>query len=134
MPSDGSPIRPLARGSRWTAPALWAVVILIGTSWPSISVGPDVSGLDKLVHFGMYAVLTVLVLRSTATPRAVPTLVAVVLGVLLLGAVDEWHQAFIPGRSTSLADWFADSLGAVAGALAVRLLPFLAPARPGLAS
>lgn len=117
MPSDGSPIRPLARGSRWTAPALWAVVILIGTSWPSISVGPDVSGLDKLVHFGMYAVLTVLV-----------------LGVLLLGAVDEWHQAFIPGRSTSLADWFADSLGAVAGALAVRLLPFLAPARPGLAS
>jgi VanZ family protein len=33
------------------------------------------------------------------------------------GAADEWHQGFIPGRSTDPADWRADSVGAAGGAI-----------------
>jgi VanZ family protein len=57
------------------------------------------------------------------------TAASVVLGVSLLGAVDEWHQSFIPGRSMSLPDWVADTAGATVGVLAIRLLPFLTPRR-----
>ena len=31
-------------------------------------------------------------------------------------ASDEWHQSFVPGRSPDAADWFADAVGALAGA------------------
>lgn len=134
MPPAGTPVPTIARGSRWTAPALWAVVILVGTSWPSVSVGPDLAGFDKLVHFSMYAVLAALVLRSTPDARAARSCVATVLGVMLLGAVDEWHQSFIPGRSMSLLDWVADSAGALTGVLAVRFIPLLAPRRQGIAT
>jgi VanZ family protein len=51
--------------------------------------------------------------------------------VSVFGAVDEWHQSFIPRRSMSFADWIADSSGALVGALTVRLIPFLTPRRPG---
>lgn len=30
----------------------------------------------------------------------------------LYGAVDELHQATVPGRSADVADWVADTLGA----------------------
>lgn len=40
--------------------------------------------------------------------------VALVLGVL--GALDEYNQQFIPGRSgMSIEDWIADMSGAIAG-------------------
>jgi VanZ family protein len=35
---------------------------------------------------------------------------------MAFGAFDEWHQQLIPGRSTELADWVADSIGAAVGA------------------
>jgi VanZ family protein len=34
--------------------------------------------------------------------------------VLLLGALDETHQMFVPGRDPDLHDLYADGLGAVA--------------------
>ena len=115
--------------ARWTLPAVWVVVILIGTSWPAIRVGADGLGLDKLAHFTAYSVLSALVLRATRTPFAWPTFARVAIAVSLFGMVDEWHQSFIPGRSMSFADWIADSFGALVGPLAVRFVPILAPSR-----
>jgi VanZ family protein len=86
-------------------------------------------GLDKAFHFTAYAVLGGLVLRSTRTPFSWRTFTLVVLGIALFGAVDEWHQSFIPRRSMSFVDWVADTAGALIGALAVRLIPILAPRR-----
>jgi VanZ family protein len=41
----------------------------------------------------------------------------------LLGALDEYNQQFIPGRSgLSLEDWIADMSGAIAGVALLRLL------------
>jgi VanZ family protein len=83
--------------------------------------------LDKLVHFGMYAVLAALVTHAVREHKAVfRALVLTVVAVAAFGAIDEWHQRFIPGRSTEFADWVADSLGGATGVLvATFLLPRL---------
>ena len=31
------------------------------------------------------------------------------------GALDEWHQGFVPGRDASVGDWVADSAGVILG-------------------
>ena len=31
------------------------------------------------------------------------------------GALDEWHQSFVPGRDASVGDWVADSAGVILG-------------------
>lgn len=131
MPTDSTPAAAPSAAARWTPPIIWVVIILIGTSWPSVSVGPDVQHLDKVVHFTAYATLSALMLRATLTPRDWGTAAIIIAMVSALGAVDEWHQSFIPGRSMSFADWIADSTGAIVGALTVRLIPFLTPRRPG---
>jgi VanZ family protein len=77
-------------------------------------------------------VLAALCLRAQRQPLSLRSLVIVVASVSLLGAVDEWHQSFIPGRSMSFFDWCADTLGALSGALVARRIPFLTPRRPSL--
>lgn len=133
MPSDSSPAVTPSVAARWTPPAVWVVLILIATSWPGISVGPDTLALDKVFHFGAYAVLAALLLRATPEPRQLTTMVLVWGLVAVFGAVDEWHQSFIPRRSMSLADWIADSSGAFVGVIAGRLIP-LSPRRRAASS
>jgi VanZ family protein len=102
---------------RWAPAAIWAAVILTLTSIPN----PDfsavsVTGADKVVHLGMYAVMGWLTLRAAwCSPRVWQTAVLVWLSVAAMGAVDEWHQRFIPGRSADPRDWLADATGAGIG-------------------
>lgn len=66
---------------------------------------------DKLYHIGSFVVLAalaVLAWRSASTK-----ILAVIL--LLYGALTEILQHFIVGRSFSVADWLADSLGIIIG-------------------
>ena len=42
---------------------------------------------------------------------------AVLLAVAFFGATDEWHQAFVPGRSCEFTDWLADAVGGALGLL-----------------
>ena len=102
--------------TRWLPVAVWAGVILAGTSFPNVP-APATAGSDKLVHLGMYAVLGVLALRavaweSGATPR---TIVLTLAAIGVFAAADEWHQRFIPTRSPDPADWVADVAGATLG-------------------
>ena len=106
------------RGRRWWPPALWAAGLLVATSWPNPQV-PDVRSGDKVVHLLMYAGLAWLVARAEPRwVRAAGPLVLVALALSALGALDEWHQQFIPGRGASVADWLADSAGAALALLA----------------
>ena len=79
-----------------------------------------VTGFDKALHFTIYAILAVLLAKqiSEVTGRWRAAVLALAIAAAF-GAADEWHQGFIPGRSTELADWRADSIGAALGALAV---------------
>ncbi|MFM2141143.1 MAG: hypothetical protein RLZZ25_1408 [Gemmatimonadota bacterium] len=127
----GPPVALRERPSRFWPALLWAALILVGTSWPNISVGPDIGGLDKVVHFSMYGGFAYLLLRASRY-RASWGRVAIVLGcVAVFGFLDELHQAYIPGRSASVADWIADLLGGATGALASRVR---AHSRPSLSS
>lgn len=103
---------------RWLPPLLWAGGIILATSMPAELVPQQVSTFDKTAHFTMYAVFAALLARDVSAAigpwRAAVLAIAV---AAIFGAVDEWHQQFISGRSTELADWRADSLGAATGAL-----------------
>ena len=64
---------------------------------------------DKFAHFAVYGLLGTLVCRLGRGWRAAAWSLVVVSA---FGASDEWHQSFVPGRSSDIRDWFADTLGA----------------------
>ena len=81
---------------------------------------------DKILHFVFFlggATTLAASLRLLAKLHGIRLLLAVAVVMGLLGALDEYNQQFIPGRSgLSLEDWLADMCGALAG---VGLLRFL---------
>ena len=108
-------------------------MILVLTSWPSFGTsGPQIPGLDKVAHFGLYAVLGYLVARALAVPRTRVALFAALAGITVFGLLDEVHQAWIPGREASVGDWIADVLGAATGIITAAHLLSLAPSRQDL--
>lgn len=106
---------------------LWAAFILLLTSVPGADI-PRVSflsfhSLDKLVHGTMYAIFAWLATHSLVRAgRPLRQAIFVVLmGIAIFGALDEWHQQFIPGRSMDLFDWTADLSGALIGTFAASM-------------
>ncbi|MBV6520869.1 MAG: hypothetical protein MNPFHGCM_00988 [Gemmatimonadaceae bacterium] len=104
---------------RWRWPVLWALVILALTSVPASDL-PNASlfpGADKVVHFGLYAVLGFLAGNAgRGRSRSLAVLVLrVTVGIGVFAALDEVHQRLIPGRSMDVRDWLADVAGAIVG-------------------
>ena len=81
---------------------------------------------DKILHFVFFlggGTVLAASLRLLAKLQGIRLLSAVALVIGVLGALDEYNQQFIPGRSgLSLADWLADMSGAVAGVGLLRIL------------
>ncbi|GLC27331.1 VanZ family protein [Roseisolibacter agri] len=103
-----------ARG-RWAPAAVWATLVLVATSWPNPGL-PQAGRVDKVLHALSYGLLGWLVGRAVpASTRG--QLAAAFAGLVAFGALDEWHQGFIPGRATSGADLLADAVGALVGLL-----------------
>ena len=102
--------------SRWVPAVVWAGLIVVATSLPNTPAGPEVTGLDKVVHLGLYGVLGALTLRAAVTGHpALGTMLVWLGAIAAFAAVDEWHQAFIPNRSADVIDWAADVAGAALG-------------------
>lgn len=97
---------------RWLAPLAVALGIFTATSWPTPPHMPGSS--DKLVHFSAYALLGASVAWA-ARSRTASVALRALLVVSALGAADEWHQQFIPGRRMDARDWVADTAGAAFG-------------------
>ena len=109
----------------------WVALTLTLTSIPDPEFGPSFPGADMIAHFGFYGVmgfLFVLWRRETGAGAAAAVVWAAIFAALL-GAVDEYHQQWIPGRSMELLDWAADFAGGTAGgfcsAVAVSMFSFL---------
>lgn len=98
----------------WGPAVLWATVIFVVSDQPVVPL-PKVHHGDKLGHFAAYLLLGFLLARGAAF-SGLGSAWTVALG-LLYGASDEFHQAFVPGRSVELGDWIADALGVAAGTL-----------------
>ncbi len=122
---------------RWLIrrPALWLAGLLVwfATLWGLSSLhsaGPriDVHHIDKLMHFGYFLgggfLFAGWQFRLHAdSPDWRRILGAALLAMALVGAVDEWHQCYTPGRSGGDPwDWTADVLGGAAGAWILRAI------------
>lgn len=86
-----------------------------GRSFPDI----DMLSKDKLIHFVEYMIFALLIfwaLRSKIRHSGYFLGLTIVIGVCY-GGLDELYQMLIPGRDSSLYDWYADSAGTVAGGL-----------------
>ena len=109
----------------------WTALLLTLTSIPNPDFGIGFPGMDKLAHFGFYGVAGFLcaLWRRESGRGAMGAVVFAAVLVVLLGAADEIHQQWIPGRSMEFRDWIADVSGGTAGALlslaAVSLFPGL---------
>ena len=124
----------MASRRAWGAVAVWWVAMLLVTSVPGDMVPtlPDLGfRIDRVVHFGMYAVQGVLVARALGR-RAPTALLLAWLVLSIVGALDEVHQMWLPGREAEVGDWMMDTLGAGTGlalaslAMRTRLASWLA--------
>jgi VanZ family protein len=67
---------------------------------------------DKAAHFTAFSLLTLFLWRATEMP------LLAIGAALLFGGLDEWRQAFIPGRLSDAKDFLTDVCGVLAtGAL-----------------
>ncbi len=68
--------------------------------------------LSKLAHVTEYAILGALAYRAARTVRTGRSLwVGVFIFGVVAGALDEFHQSFVPGRSARVTDVLIDSAG-----------------------
>lgn len=96
---------------------LWMALIWILSSIPAREI-PQIKifGFDKLAHFGVYFVwggIGRLYIKSCNRNRAESMFLLSIM--LLLAALDEFHQNYIPGRSVSGYDLMANWSGTLVG-------------------
>jgi len=71
---------------------------------------------DKALHAGAFFVLAFLFFRGILWSGYPPTRTAawIAMGLAALyGATDEWHQSYVPSRTSDIDDWIADVFGAL---------------------
>ena len=104
--------------SDWLPVVAWAALIFAVSSIPSLGTGLGTWDLvlRKLAHMTEYAILGALLLRAIRRPGVSLALAA------LYAASDEVHQHFVEGRHAAPLDVAIDTVGALAGILAWRVL------------
>jgi VanZ family protein len=104
---------------RWAPAVLLMAVIFLLSSIPSEAM-PVFGRYDwpvkKLGHVTGYALLSYSILRGLGR-KDLPSIGLAWLLTVLFGASDELHQAFVPGRQSSLIDIGIDAIGAFFGVL-----------------
>jgi VanZ family protein len=106
----------------WVAVFVWSALLIVAACIPGPSV-PLPAGSDLGFHAVGYAAHALLVFAAVRCGRPVgrAALIAVVAAGSL-GVATEALQSMVPGRQPSVADGFADTVGAVLGAATGRAL------------
>ncbi|MCB5262473.1 MAG: VanZ family protein [Candidatus Cloacimonetes bacterium] len=94
---------------------LWMVLIWVLSSLPSDDLPAlNIWGIDKLAHLGIYLIWGIWALLFLAKLKASTALVCFSFSLMLvLAALDEFHQCLIPGRQVSGYDLLANASGLV---------------------
>jgi VanZ family protein len=104
-------------GRWWLLVAAYVALIFILSAQPGLKLPGTWAYRDKVAHLTEYGILGLLVWRAARAtwPEQKPLNRALLvwMGCMALGAMDEKFQAGIPGRDSSVYDWFADSTGAL---------------------
>ena len=69
---------------------------------------------DKLLHGGVFALLACTI-GLASDLRGRQKLAVAFFGAVLVGALDEWHQMYLPGREAGWPDFIADVVGGFLG-------------------
>ncbi|NQW99248.1 VanZ family protein [bacterium] len=109
----------------WLGGFLLWLFVLWGLSSFSLAgtTAPPIDHFDKIAHFGYFfggsGLLCAFLFRRRPNRQDWKILIATaVLVIAVVGALDEFHQSFTPGRSgNDPYDWLADVLGAIAGGI-----------------
>jgi len=101
---------------------LYWIAILVGTSLPADMLVDEIEISDKIIHFGAYLGLAVLLgfnlhFQEKWNKIKVYYIILAFLICVLYGVADELHQLLVPNRSADFFDWVADALGALTGIL-----------------
>lgn len=101
---------------RIAAAMLVMVIILNLFFWGSqpIAVNLVPAPWDKFLHGITFAVLTCGIGLASGLQGSRGLIIAIV-GALLIGVLDEWHQIYLPGRHPSWNDLLADAIGGFIG-------------------
>ncbi|NOX34761.1 MAG: VanZ family protein [Deltaproteobacteria bacterium] len=95
------------------------IFIFWQSSYPGIISQPLFPYDDKVLHFGVYALLSILCVRDLIAEKPfwspLKIKIAAVLFASLYGLSDEIHQAFVLSRCASVYDFLADVAGSMAG-------------------
>lgn len=105
----------------WLPPIAWAAGIFLLSCLPSKQHEPLFEGVDKVFHFALFGMLSVLLFFAFFYGQRRPPLKAALLALLITaayGAFDEFHQSFTPTRSVDVFDWVADAAGGMLAFLA----------------
>ena len=94
--------------------AMSAAVLYVGGAQP-VAVGLFPAPWDKLAHLLTFAVVG-MAAGLAGGMRGWRMALCCLAGALLVGGMDEVHQAFLPGRTASWADLAADAAGGLLGA------------------
>ena len=108
-------------------PLLLAALIYLQSSIRDLPGPEGLRQADKAAHFIVYAVLGGLTYRAVSRtwPTSSVMVVLCIAAVVAFGALDEYHQLFVPGREASILDLLADTAGAcLAILLLARYMPF----------
>lgn len=103
----------------WAPAVAWALTLFLLSAQPQLP-HPPAGFTDKHSHAVAYGLLALASLHGLVQGQwrrvdARAATLAVLLAVAY-GVSDEWHQSFVPGRSSDLADVLADALGAATAA------------------
>jgi VanZ family protein len=105
--------------ARYQLPAiLWALMIFVSSSIPASELPKfGILKIDKLLHFGVFFVFCALTHRALKfqdryRSLASRSIMFSILITIFYGTADEFYQAFIPNRDSSIFDLLADALGA----------------------
>ena len=107
----------MSRVFGWGPAALWVAVLFLLSELNWGSGGSLPAGADKLVHGGLYLILGLSLAWGKGRTGSGAQVVLLLLMGVGYGALDEWHQSFVPGRDVSVGDWVADSAGVILGLL-----------------
>jgi VanZ family protein len=102
----------------WLPPLLLAGAIFYASSRAIPEIIAPGPGVDKVAHFGVFALLGALCARAFLGMRVRLAWLWGALAAALYGVSDEIHQSFVPSRSAEVLDAVADAAGALAGAAA----------------
>ena len=96
----------------------WALCILWIGAIPNLQPPIETElAIDLVGHFAMFFALGgLLAIAHRKARMRVPAAWLLVAGIAL-GAADELHQRTVPGRTSTVSDFFADAAGCVAGLL-----------------